>query len=122
MQATAIAHPNIALVKYWGKSDVEENLPAVGSLSITLDRLTTTTRVIFDETLSADRFLLAGGEAPAMAARVSACLDDLRKRAASTSMRRSRATTTFPRPPGWPRRRRDSRRWWWPPTPPWDRV
>lgn len=80
MQATAIAHPNIALVKYWGKSDVEENLPAVGSLSITLDRLTTTTRVIFDETLSADRFLLAGGEAPAMAARVSACLDDLRKR------------------------------------------
>ncbi len=80
MEATAIAHPNIALVKYWGKTDVEENLPAVGSLSITLDGLTTRTRVHFDERLNEDRFLLAGGEAPAMAARVSACLDDLRER------------------------------------------
>ena len=44
MQATAIAHPNIALVKYWGKTDAEQNLPAVGSLSITLDGLATTTR------------------------------------------------------------------------------
>ncbi|MEZ4240891.1 MAG: hypothetical protein R3F59_32985 [Myxococcota bacterium] len=34
--ATAVAHPNIALVKYWGKRDVALNLPAVPSLSLTL--------------------------------------------------------------------------------------
>ena len=35
--ATAVAHPNIALVKYWGKRDADLNLPATGSLSMTLD-------------------------------------------------------------------------------------
>jgi diphosphomevalonate decarboxylase len=35
----AQAQPNIALVKYWGKSNIARNLPAVGSLSITLDGL-----------------------------------------------------------------------------------
>ncbi|MEL6343289.1 MAG: diphosphomevalonate decarboxylase [Myxococcota bacterium] len=45
MQATAIAHPNIALIKYWGKRDLPLNLPAVPSLSITLDTFTTTTTV-----------------------------------------------------------------------------
>jgi diphosphomevalonate decarboxylase len=39
---TARAHTNIALVKYWGKRDTERNLPAVGSLSLTLDRFFTT--------------------------------------------------------------------------------
>jgi diphosphomevalonate decarboxylase len=84
MQATAIAHPNIALVKYWGKSDVGQNLPAVGSLSITLDGLTTTTKVEFQPGLPADRFVFAGREMPAMASRVSACLDDIRRRTGST--------------------------------------
>ncbi len=42
---TAIAHPNIALLKYWGKKKAPGNLPATPSLSITLDGLTTTTRV-----------------------------------------------------------------------------
>ncbi len=42
---TAVAHPNIALLKYWGKQDAPGNLPAAPSLSITLDTLTTTTRV-----------------------------------------------------------------------------
>ena len=34
MQATAQAQPNIALVKYWGKRDLERNIPAVDSLSM----------------------------------------------------------------------------------------
>jgi diphosphomevalonate decarboxylase len=42
---TAQAHPNIALVKYWGKQDSSGNLPAAQNLSITLAGLTTTTRV-----------------------------------------------------------------------------
>lgn len=43
--ATAYAHPNIALVKYWGKSDDELNIPATPSLALTLGDLRTTTRV-----------------------------------------------------------------------------
>ncbi len=36
-RAEAQAQPNIALIKYWGKRDVEQNLPAAGSLSVTRD-------------------------------------------------------------------------------------
>ena len=46
--ATATAHTNIALVKYWGKradAAPELNLPAVGSLSMTVDGLRTVTRI-----------------------------------------------------------------------------
>jgi diphosphomevalonate decarboxylase len=96
MQATAIAHPNIALVKYWGKADVGENLPAVGSLSITLDGLTTRTRVRFDEALNEDLFLFAGREEPAMAARVSACLDDLRERVGAKVFATVESDNDFP--------------------------
>lgn len=43
--ATAVAHPNIALCKYWGKRDRALNLPSVGSLSLTLAPFSTTTTV-----------------------------------------------------------------------------
>lgn len=43
--ATAVAHPNIALCKYWGKRDRPLNLPSVGSLSLTLAPFSTTTTV-----------------------------------------------------------------------------
>ena len=43
MHVIAEAHPNIALVKYWGKSDLPGNVPAVPSLSLTLGGLTTRT-------------------------------------------------------------------------------
>lgn len=42
---TAIAHPNIALVKYWGKRQLALNLPATGSLSLTLAPFRTRTTV-----------------------------------------------------------------------------
>lgn len=47
--ATARAHANIALVKYWGKRDTALNLPAVSSLSLTLDRFWTETTVSPDD-------------------------------------------------------------------------
>ena len=43
--ATATAHANIALVKYWGKRDEALILPEAGSLSLALDLLLTTTTV-----------------------------------------------------------------------------
>jgi diphosphomevalonate decarboxylase len=74
MQATAEAQPNIALVKYWGKRDLERNLPAVGSLSITLDSLWTRATVEFGERRE-DSLCVNGDAAPAMLARVGQCLD-----------------------------------------------
>ncbi len=58
--ATARAGANIALVKYWGKRNARLNLPAAGSLSITLDGLETITRVEVDERLTTDLFELDG--------------------------------------------------------------
>jgi diphosphomevalonate decarboxylase len=78
----AYAHTNIALIKYWGKrpgSSPGLNLPAVGSLSMTLDRFGTHTGVsLADE----DRFelnetLISGPEAQ----RVVKFLDVVRARA-----------------------------------------
>lgn len=43
--ATAVAHPNIALCKYWGKRDRALNLPATPSLSLTVAPFSTTTTV-----------------------------------------------------------------------------
>lgn len=57
-RAVAIAHANIALIKYWGKADVTHNLPAVPSLSLTLDGLSTRTEVELDPGLSEDRVVL----------------------------------------------------------------
>ena len=54
MKATAVAHPNIALVKYWGKRNVALNLPAAGSFSLTLEGLRTRTTVRFDKGLETD--------------------------------------------------------------------
>jgi diphosphomevalonate decarboxylase len=59
VKATAIAHANIALVKYWGKRDDALLLPEAGSLSVALDRLTTTTTVELGD-FPADSLLLDG--------------------------------------------------------------
>lgn len=58
--ATARAHSNIALAKYWGKRDAQLNIPAVGSISITLEALHTDTTVTFREGLAADELWLNG--------------------------------------------------------------
>jgi len=64
-RVTARAHANIALVKYWGKRDTVLNLPAVGSISLTLDALHTTTTVVFSPRLKADELVLNGQPAAA---------------------------------------------------------
>ncbi len=57
---SAVACANIALAKYWGKADRERNLPAVPSLSLTLDALRTETTVSLDAALLADEVHLDG--------------------------------------------------------------
>jgi len=52
--ATAIASPNIALIKYWGNRDQRLHLPSNGSISFNLEGLFTRTRVTFDAALAGD--------------------------------------------------------------------
>ncbi|GGA78770.1 diphosphomevalonate decarboxylase [Ornithinibacillus halotolerans] len=58
MKATAKAHTNIALIKYWGKRDETLILPTNNSLSVTLDGFYTTTSVEFNEQFTKDTFVL----------------------------------------------------------------
>jgi diphosphomevalonate decarboxylase len=96
MAGTALAHPNIALIKYWGKREAGGNVPATGSLSITLDALATRTRVEFDATLDRDELLLDGKSDTSTLARVAACLDSLRAIARDDRRARIETRNDFP--------------------------
>ncbi len=89
MRAEAQAQPNIALIKYWGKRDIEQNLPAVSSLSVTLDSLWTKMAVEFSADLAADELVVNDEQSADMLPRISACLDRVtgegRMRASVTS-------------------------------------
>jgi diphosphomevalonate decarboxylase len=56
----ARACANIALAKYWGKVDEALNLPAVPSVSVTLDALVTETTITVDPALDGDVVELDG--------------------------------------------------------------
>jgi diphosphomevalonate decarboxylase len=58
--AAAVAHPNIAFIKYWGNRDDVLRLPANGSISMNLADLETYTKVTFSPELQADTLLLNG--------------------------------------------------------------
>ena len=96
LQACAIARPNIALVKYWGKRQTALNLPAAGSLSITLDSIYTRTQVRFDDTLTADQLLLNGQENPAALKRIRRFLDYLRQQAGRSLYAEVMTDNNFP--------------------------
>ncbi len=80
--ATAIAHPNIALIKYWGKADTAANVPATPSLSITLGDLRTRTRVVIDGSFGEDRVVVNGHDSADV--RIRQCLDRFRGMAGTT--------------------------------------
>jgi diphosphomevalonate decarboxylase len=94
MKATALAHPNIALAKYWGKRDDGHNLPAVPSLSVTLEGMVTRTTVEFIDGLAVDELRLQG--APASSTRIEGLLDRVRRRAGSMRRARVESTNDFP--------------------------
>lgn len=62
MKASAIAHPNIAFVKYWGKYNDKLYLPMNGSISLTLNELTSQTTVEFGN-FKADQITLNKNDA-----------------------------------------------------------
>lgn len=92
--ATARAHSNIGLIKYWGKRDAGLNIPAAGSISITLDALATETSVAFRDGLAEDEFRLNGVRFPA--GRVTRFLDLVRTAAGQERHAIVTSTNNFP--------------------------
>jgi diphosphomevalonate decarboxylase len=77
--STALAHPNIAFIKYWGNRENTLRLPMNGSISMNLDGLTTRTTVSFQPSLPYDELIINGHEiAGAGRDRVSYILDIIR--------------------------------------------
>jgi diphosphomevalonate decarboxylase len=94
---TAIAHPNIAFIKYWGNREDALCLPANGSISMNLAGLETRTSVAFDPSLAADEFVLQGErQSGAVLGRVAAHLDLLRARAGVAWKARVESANDFP--------------------------
>ena len=118
MRAVAVAHPNVALIKYWGKRARTGNLPATGSLSLVLGGLVTETSVDCAGTGTGSRLLdgIEDAGTPTASAPVWTSAPDRRHRRAAlnperfpgcrslSSVRICRAVTPAPPP------RADSRR------------
>lgn len=58
----ARAHTNIALIKYWGKANEDLIIPMNNSLSVTLDKFYTETKVTFSPEYTKDTLILNGQE------------------------------------------------------------
>jgi diphosphomevalonate decarboxylase len=95
--ATALAHANIAFSKYWGKRPYPGNYPAVPSLSLTLDAMTTRTEVTFDDALEQDRLVLGGvAQDGRPLERVTALLDRVREAARTQTKASVTSVNDFP--------------------------
>ena len=97
MKATAIAHPNIAFIKYWGNRDHDLRIPVNGSFSMNLEGLSAKTQVTFHDYLSADQLILNDEEVSgAGLARVSQILNEVREKADITLFAEVVSENNFP--------------------------
>jgi diphosphomevalonate decarboxylase len=96
-RATALAHPNIAFIKYWGNQDDALRLPANSSLSMNMDGLQTVTTVTFDADLAGDELTINRNNTtgPALE-RVTSHLDLVRAQAGFQSPARVVSDSNFP--------------------------
>ncbi len=95
--ATALAHPNIAFIKYWGNRDASLRLPVNGSISMNLDGLFTRTTVSFQPSLPLDELIINGREVTGKGLeRVSSILDLVRKSAGLSLMAEVVSENNFP--------------------------
>lgn len=97
MKATAMAHPNSAIVKYWGKSDEELGLPLNSSASVTIAPYCTRTTVEFSKAYAKDEAFVdnekASGETEV---RIVKHLDRIRKLAGVSLRARVVSLNDFP--------------------------
>ncbi len=95
--STAIAHPNLALVKYWGQYDTDLNLPRNGSISVNLSGAMTRTTVVFAPDIAGDVVTVNGTSADRRATqRVVTHLDRIRGLAGVRTAARVTSTNDFP--------------------------
>lgn len=96
-QAAAVAHPNLALVKYWGNRDDRLRIPANGSIALTLGAFETRTDVAWIGGMSRDELAINGLPASGPAVlRASAVLDAIRERAGFQDHARVVSENSFP--------------------------
>ncbi len=97
MHATALAHPNIAFIKFWGLADEARRIPANNSLSMNIGCLATKTSVTFDPALKADVLTLndelVSGDG---LARVQRFMDRIRHMAEKDLYAHITSTNNFP--------------------------
>ena len=97
MNATAVSHPNIAFIKYWGNRNSALRIPMNGSISMNLDSLTTRTTVSFQPSLPFDELIINGHEIMgAGLKRVSEILDLIRAKATITARAEAVTENNFP--------------------------
>jgi diphosphomevalonate decarboxylase len=95
--ASALAHPNIAFIKYWGNRDEALRLPANGSISMNLAGLETRTSVTFSDSSQQDSLTINGAPtAGAVLQRVSAFLELVRRMAGINSPAEVTSASNFP--------------------------
>ncbi len=99
-QASARAHPSLALTKYWGKLDTRRNIPATPSLALGLAELTCDTEVeIFGTSTGCDAISINGISQNPI--RFEAFFHELRRRARAECLSddfavHARSSTNFP--------------------------
>lgn len=93
----ALAHPNIALIKYWGNKDSHLRIPANGSISMNLAGLYTQTAVSFDPSLTSDHVVINDRPVTGPSEhRVSAFLDRVREMSGKQEFARVASCNNFP--------------------------
>jgi len=96
-RAVVVAHPNIALAKYWGKCAWPGNYPAVPSLSVTLEGMATRTTVTLDSARSKDVVVLNGADlGEDAAAKAIQLLERVRAAAGISLCARVESSNDFP--------------------------
>ena len=100
-KATARAHANIAVAKYWGKRDSELNLPLFDSVAFNVDGLYTETTAVWDEEDFRDELIINDWQVPShVMGRVKRILDDIRAQVGWSKRCVLRSTNNFARSSG----------------------
>lgn len=96
MKSSALAYSNIALIKYWGKSDSNLRLPLNSSFSMNLSNLQSKTTVEFSPDFKSDEIVIDGKNNPSENRRVIKHLDRIRKIAKNSLSARVVSSNNFP--------------------------
>lgn len=100
MKKTAWAPVNLALIKYWGKTDDKLRLPANSSFSINLSNLFTITTVEFSSVYKRDYVIIDGEKKEKAIERVRQHLDLIRKLSGKNFFAKVVSQNNFPQGTG----------------------